>query len=216
MITVKPFTFNPFQVNTYVLSDDSKACVVIDPGMHDSYEKDELMAYIESERLNPVLLLNTHAHVDHIIGNGFVAEKYGIPLVAHEHCVGFLKHAKEYAASFGLTMDNVKSIDRFIADGDEIKIGNASLKVLYTPGHAAGSVCFYSEDDGFVVTGDVLFNQSIGRTDLPTGNYEQLQQSIWEKLFTLPGQTVVWPGHGPETNIGFEKLHNPFVAIGKE
>ena len=216
MITVKKFVFNPFQVNTYVLSDEAKACVIIDPGMQGQEEEEELTDQIEANSLKPVMLLNTHAHIDHITGNHFVAERYGIPLIAHEHCVGFLTHALEYAESFGLKMDKAKAIDRFVDEGDEIRFGHSVLKVLYTPGHAAGSLCFYAEKDDFVVTGDVLFNQSIGRTDLRTGNYDQLQQSIWEKLFTLPDKTVVWPGHGPETIIGFEKLHNPFVAIGKE
>ncbi|MCF6171953.1 MAG: MBL fold metallo-hydrolase [Bacteroidales bacterium] len=216
MITVKQFAFNPFQVNTYVLGDETKACVIIDPGMQGPHEEQELTDYVASNGLKPVMLLNTHAHIDHITGNHFVAEKYGVPLIAHEHCVGFLTHALEYAESFGLKMDMVKTIDRFVMDGESIIIGDSALKVLYTPGHAAGSLCFYAEKDDFVITGDVLFNQSIGRTDLRTGNYDQLQQSIWEKLFTLPDQTVVWPGHGPETNIGFEKMHNPFVAIGRE
>ena len=216
MITVKRFPFNPFQVNTYVLFDETKECIIIDPGMQGENEEEELTDYIDANGLKPVLLLNTHAHIDHIVGNQFVAEKYGIPLVSHKHCVGFLTNATTYAESFGLKMDKVKSIDQFTDGGEEIKFGNSILKVLYTPGHADGSLCFYSEKDDFVITGDVLFNQSIGRTDLPTGNYDLLQQSIWEKLFTLPDNTIAWPGHGPETNIGFEKLHNPFVAIGKE
>jgi glyoxylase-like metal-dependent hydrolase (beta-lactamase superfamily II) len=216
MITVKRFPFNPFQVNTYVLSDETKECVVIDPGMQGENEENELTDYIDANGLKPVLLLNTHAHIDHIVGNQFVADKYNIPLLTHEHCVGFLTNAITYAVSFGLKMEKVKSIDKFIDGGEEIHFGHSALQVLYTPGHADGSLCFYSEADNFVITGDVLFYQSIGRTDLRTGNYDLLQQSIWEELFTLPDETVAWPGHGPETNIGFEKLHNPFVAIGKE
>ena len=216
MITVKRFPFNPFQVNTYVLSDETKECIIIDPGMQGQNEEQELTDYIDANGLKPILLLNTHAHVDHIVGNSFVAETYNIPLVSHKHCVDFLTNAVAYASTFGLKMGSVKSIDKFIDESEEIKFGNSTLKVLYTPGHADGSLCFYAENDDFVITGDVLFNQSIGRTDLPTGNYDLLQQSIWEKLFTLPESTVAWPGHGPETNIGFEKLHNPFVAIGKE
>ncbi len=216
MITVKQFPFNPFQVNTYVLFDETKECVIIDPGMQGKHEEEELTDYIDANGLKPVLLLNTHAHVDHIIGNHFVAEKYNLQLNAHKDCVGFLTNAAAYAESFGLKMGAVKSIDNFIGEEEVIKFGDSTIQVLYTPGHADGSLCFYSEKDAFVITGDVLFNQSIGRTDLPTGNYDLLQQSIWEKLFTLPDNTIAWPGHGPETNIGFEKLHNPFVAIGKE
>ena len=216
MITVKQFPFNPFQVNTYVLSDETKACVIIDPGMQGQNEEQELTDYIDANGLKPVLLLNTHAHIDHIIGNYFVAEKYNLLLSTHKDCVGFLTNAAAYADSFGLKMGAVKSIDNFIDEEEVIKFGDSTIQVLYTPGHADGSLCFYSEKDAFVITGDVLFNQSIGRTDLPTGNYDLLQQSIWEKLFTLPDNTIAWPGHGPETNIGFEKLHNPFVAIGRE
>jgi len=216
MITVKRFPFNPFQVNTYVLSDETKECVVIDPGMQGENEENELTDYIDANGLKPVLLLNTHAHIDHIVGNQFVADKYGVPLLTHQHCVDFLTNATTYAVSFGLKMEKAKPIDQFIDGGQEIRFGHSTLKVLYTPGHADGSLCFYSGADDFVITGDVLFYQSIGRTDLRTGNYDRLQQSIWEELFTLPDKTVVWPGHGPETNIGFEKLHNPFVAIGKE
>jgi len=216
MITIKQFPFNPFQVNTYVLNDETKECIIIDPGMQGPDEEQELTDYIDANGLKPVLLLNTHAHVDHIVGNSFVAETYNIPLVSHKHCVGFLTNAAAYASTFGLKMGSIKSIDKFADESEDIKFGSSTLKVLYTPGHADGSLCFYSENDAFVITGDVLFNQSIGRTDLPTGNYDLLQQSIWEKLFTLPDNTVAWPGHGPETNIGFEKLHNPFVAIGKE
>ncbi|RLD45752.1 MAG: MBL fold metallo-hydrolase [Bacteroidetes bacterium] len=216
MITVKQFAFNPFQVNTYVLSDETKECIIIDPGMQGKLEEDELTDYIDANGLKPVLLLNTHAHIDHIVGNHFVAEKYNLQLNTHKDCVGFLTNAAAYADSFGLKIGTVKTIDNFIGEEEVIKFGNSTIQVLYTPGHADGSLCFYSEKDDFVITGDVLFNQSIGRTDLPTGNYDLLQQSIWEKLFTLPDRTTAWPGHGPETNIGFEKLHNPFVAIGKE
>lgn len=216
MITVQVFAFNPFQVNTYILSDETKECIIIDPGMQGQNEENELTDYIDAKGLKPVMLLNTHAHIDHIVGNHFVAEKYKLPLTAHKDCAGFLTNAMAYAGSFGLQLNAVKSIDNFIDNDEEIQFGNSTLKVLHTPGHADGSVCFYSMEDNFVITGDVLFNQSIGRTDLPTGNYDLLQQSIWEKLFTLPDQTTAWPGHGPETTIGYEKLHNPFVAIGKE
>ncbi len=215
MITIKRFAFNPFQVNTYVLSDESNECVIIDAGMQGESEEGELMEYIANHNLKPVILLLTHAHIDHIIGNSFTADHYGLKLTAHKESVPFLENAVAYASTFGLTMDKVKSIDNFIDESTDICFGNSKLKVLFTPGHANGSVCFYSQEDSFVITGDVLFNQSIGRTDLPTGNYELLQNSIWEKLFTLPDETVAYPGHGPETTIGSEKINNPFVAIGK-
>lgn len=215
MITLKRFTFNPFQVNTYLLSDETGECIIIDAAMDGRSEEAEIDDYIKSHNLKPVMLLLTHAHVDHIGGNTYMANKYNLKLTAHKDCVPFLTNAATYASTFGLTIDEKIVIDNFIDENDEVVFGNSRLKVLFTPGHANGSLCFYSPDSNFVITGDVLFNQSIGRTDLPTGNYDLLQNSIWEKLFTLPDDTVVYPGHGPETSIGFEKVNNPFVAIGR-
>ena len=215
MITLKRFTFNPFQVNTYLLYDESGECIIIDAAMDGSSEEAEIAEYIKDHNLIPVMLLLTHAHVDHIGGSKFIIDNYDMKLTAHKDCVPFLANASAYASTFGLTIDDKLEIDNFIDEDNEIKFGNSALKVLFTPGHANGSLCFYSPENHFVITGDVLFNQSIGRTDLPTGNYDLLQNSIWEKLFILPDETVVYPGHGPETSIGFEKLNNPFVAIGR-
>ena len=216
MISIKQFAFNAYQVNTYILFDQTGECVIIDPGMNSSHEQSEFDDFIASNNLKPVKVLNTHAHIDHITANEYVANKYGIKLFAHEHSAHFLHQAPAYATAFGLQMEGVKEIDSFVGEGDIIEFGNSKLNVLDTPGHADGSICFYSEEDKFVITGDVLFRESIGRTDLKTGNYDLLQKSIWEKLFTLPDETTAYPGHGPETQIGFEKLHNPFVAIGKD
>jgi glyoxylase-like metal-dependent hydrolase (beta-lactamase superfamily II) len=214
MITIKRFSYNAFQVNTYVLSDPSGECIIIDPGMDSSAEENEIADYIQENNLKPVLLVNTHTHVDHILGNVFIAEKYNIKLAAHKESEKFLHGAKGHAMVFGIELDSVKKIDEYLEEGSEIRFGESSLEIFLTPGHADGSLCFYSEADKFVITGDVLFNQSIGRTDLPTGDYDKLQQSIWKKLFVLPDDTTAFPGHGPETSIGFEKTHNPFVAIG--
>ncbi len=214
MITIKRFAYNAFQVNTYVLSDESNECIIVDPGMDSTDEENEITAYIEENNLKPVLLVNTHTHVDHILGNSFIADTYNLKLAAHKDSQHFLKSAKGQAMVFGIKLKAVKEIDTFLEEGADLKFGNSSLQIFLTPGHANGSLCFYSEKDGFVITGDVLFNQSIGRTDLPTGDYEKLQYSIWNKLFVLPDETVAFPGHGPETSIGFEKVNNPFVAIG--
>ncbi|PLX12812.1 MAG: MBL fold hydrolase [Marinilabiliales bacterium] len=216
MISVKRFPFNPYQVNTYVLHDETGKCIIIDPGMDGAEEIAEFENYLETNNLSPVMLVNTHAHIDHIIANHYVSEKYGISLAAHSDSTGFIENAVVYASSFGLEMADVKSIDEFLVDNQHMEFGNSKLKILETPGHADGSICLYSEEDNFVITGDVLFRESIGRTDLKTGDYDLLQKSIWEKLFVLPDNTNVYPGHGPSTNIGFEKVHNPFVAIGKE
>ncbi len=214
MITIKRFPFNAFQVNTYVLNDETGECVIIDAGMQETSEEDEIAGYIEGNRLKPVMLLNTHTHIDHILGNAFLAEKYNLQLAAHRDAEKLMTNAGAYAMTFGISLPEVKNIDRFLEDGEKIKFGSSTLETLFTPGHADGSVCFYSAKDNFVITGDVLFNQSIGRTDLPTGDYDLLQKSIWERLFILPDETVVYSGHGPETTIGFEKVNNPFVAIG--
>lgn len=213
---IRPFTFNDFQVNTYVVYDDTKECIIVDPGMYYEQEKQEITDFISANGLKPVLVVNTHAHIDHIIGNKFIADKYQLKLAAHKESVEFLKHAKEYGMTFGIKLDEVKPIDVFLDEQTPLRFGNSSLEVLYTPGHADGSLCFYARQDGFIITGDVLFYQSIGRTDLPTGDFEVLKESIWSKLFTLPDETVVYPGHGPETTIGYEKMHNPFVATGTD
>lgn len=215
MITIKRFSYNPFQVNTYVLHDETNECIIIDAGMDGPMEENEISNYIESLNLKPVLLVNTHAHIDHILGNNYIADQFDVQLAAHEDSVPFISRAPAYAMTFGVNIENPKEIDSFLEEGKDLKFGNSTLQVFHTPGHADGSICFYSEQDKFVITGDVLFNQSIGRTDLPTGDYDLLQKSIWEKLFTLPDDTVVFPGHGPETTIGSEKINNPFVAIGR-
>jgi hydroxyacylglutathione hydrolase len=214
MITIKQFTYNAFQVNTYILHDATLECIIIDAGMESKVEENEIIDYIESKKLKPVLLVNTHTHIDHILGNNFIATKYNIPLVAHKDAEPFISRAPVYGQTFGISMENPKDIDQFIDENSALVFGKSKLKVLLTPGHADGSLCFYSPEDHFVISGDVLFYQSIGRTDLPTGSYEVLQKSIWEKLFTLPDETVVYPGHGPETTIGYEKVNNPFIAIG--
>lgn len=214
MITVKRFAYNPFQVNTYVLHDETNECIIIDPGMDGQMEENELTNYIESLKLKPVLLVNTHTHIDHVLGNHFVAEKYHLELAAHKDAEMILMKAPVYAVNYGLKLEDPKPIAHYLTEGNDLKFGKSKLKVFHTPGHADGSLCFYSETDQFVITGDVLFYQSIGRTDLPTGDYDILQKSIWEKLFTLPDETIAYPGHGPETSIGFEKVSNPFVAIG--
>jgi len=214
MTKVKRFVFNPFQVNTYVVSNKTSQCVIVDGGCSNENELKILKNYISANGLMPVLLLNTHAHIDHIIGNYDICDTFKIPLAAHPDSVKFMKVSKDYASVFGLEMKNVKEIDIFLSEKEPITFGNTVLHVLDTPGHADGSTCFYNKDDDYVITGDVLFFQSIGRTDLDTGDYDKLQKSIWTKLFALPDKTVVYPGHGPETTIGYEKVNNPFVSLG--
>jgi len=216
MISIKRFSFNPYQVNTYILFDETRECVIIDPGMDNEHENKVFLDFISENNLKPVKLLNTHAHIDHILANDYVAKTFDLKLFSHADSVQFMEGALVYASTFGLQMSAVKEIDEFFTDGQIVEFGNSTIKVLDTPGHADGSICFYGEEDKFVITGDVLFRESIGRTDLKTGNYDLLQKSIWEKLFTLPDDTTAYPGHGPETQIGFEKTHNPYVAIGMD
>jgi hydroxyacylglutathione hydrolase len=211
MITIQTFEFNDFQVNTYLLYDETSDCIIIDPGCIRPHEQIQITAFISQHKLHPVGLYNTHTHVDHIAGNKFIAETYNLGLLVHRAGLSFLHSAKGYGVAFGL--DNIESVDPsgFIDEGDIISFGNSSLSILYTPGHADGSVCFYSEKENFVIVGDVLFCDSIGRTDFPTGNFDLLMESIKTKLFTLPGETLVYPGHGPTTTIGYEKENNPFI-----
>lgn len=210
---VESFVFNPFQENTYVLYDETKECVVIDPGCSEPDEKQALSSFIEGNGLKVKLLLNTHCHVDHVLGNDFVKEKYKVDFLIHESDLPVLKAVKAYAPSYGFVQYRETEPDRFMKEGDIISFGNQSLKVLFVPGHSPGHVAFYNERNKIVVAGDVLFYNSIGRTDMPGGHYDTLITSIHEKLFTLPDDVTVYPGHGPETSIGFEKKTNPFCAV---
>lgn len=211
-MNLKKFIFNPFQVNTYILYDDSKEAVIIDPGCSDGVELLELVDFIKENNLKPVKLLFTHTHIDHVIGSNAVSEQFNILPEAHSAGKVFLDHSTVTAATYGFDLDKNPEIASFLNKEEDVCFGNSKLEVLYTPGHADGSVCFYSREDGFVIVGDVLFNMSIGRTDFPTGNFDVLKKSIFEKLFTLPDDTIVYSGHGPETEIGFEKMNNPFLG----
>jgi hydroxyacylglutathione hydrolase len=211
MATVKCFVFNPFQENTYVLFDETRECVIIDPGMYDAEEENELKNFIESENLKPVKLLNTHCHIDHIFGNRFVLNTFQIPFYAHQMETDNLEKAALYGNIFGVKLGVQPKPDFFLKENDEVSFGNTKLKVLFTPGHSAGSVSFYSEPDGYVIGGDVLFQRSIGRTDLPGGDYDTLIRSITSQLLPLGDDIVVYSGHGPETTVGEERAKNPFL-----
>jgi hydroxyacylglutathione hydrolase len=211
MVKISTFTFNSFGENTYVIYDASCECVIIDPGCEFPQEEEELSGFIESNGLKPVRMINTHAHIDHILGNTFVCEKYNLKPEAHMAGIKFYETARASGSVFGIKVGKVIIPADFLKEGDLVKFGNTILKVFYTPGHADGSICFVNDEDGFVITGDVLFQESIGRTDLPTGNLDRLLESIQLKLFTLPDSYVVYPGHGPTTTIGHEKRNNPFI-----
>jgi len=213
MLRIQSFVFNPLQENTYVLYDDTGEAVIIDPGCYEAYEREELADFIAAEGLKVKMLLNTHGHVDHVLGNAFVKGKYGVPLYIHAKDEPTLRAVKVYAPHYGFMQYDEATPDAFLEAGRDVAFGQQSLQVLFVPGHAPGHVAFYSEKEKIVIGGDVLFRNSIGRTDLPGGDFDTLIQSIHQKLFTLPDDVVVYPGHGPETSIGFEKKTNPFCAV---
>jgi hydroxyacylglutathione hydrolase len=210
MITVKGFTFNPVQENTYILFNEGHNASIVDPGCYFSAERKELKEFVNEYKLSLNYLLNTHCHLDHVFGNKFVFDSYKTPLHIHEKEKPVLAYAPVSALNWGLPFDNYEDKLVFLNEGDVVLLGDDSLKVLFTPGHSPGHICFYCEKQRFVIGGDVLFKGSIGRTDLPGGDQEALLRSIREELFSLPDDVVVYPGHGEPTTIGFEKKHNPF------
>ncbi|HRN41275.1 MAG TPA: MBL fold metallo-hydrolase [Vicingus sp.] len=212
MITIHTFTYNGFQENTYVLTDETNEAVIIDPGCYSASEQTELFNFITKNNLIPIKLLNTHCHIDHILGNNFVCTKFNIDLYIHQLDLPTLHATTEYGHLYGFTVDKSPEPAHFLNDGDVVKFGNSTLEVLFTPGHAPGHVVFVSHEQRFVINGDVLFRGSIGRTDLPGGNHQTLINSIKNKLFTLPDDYVVHTGHGPTTTIGYEKKYNPFLT----
>ena len=213
MLNVKTFVFNAFQVNTYIVFAENRDCIIIDPACSNTNEVSKLLNYIETEKLHPIMVVNTHAHVDHILGNADITEKLAIKLAAHPASRYFYLNALNFSAELGLKLDKVVFPDLELQDKDTIKLGDFDITILYTPGHADGSICIYSADGHFVISGDLIFYASIGRTDFPTGNFETLSKSIKEKIYTLPDETIIYPGHGPTTSVGFEKLNNPFVTL---
>jgi hydroxyacylglutathione hydrolase len=210
---IRAFEFNPFQENTYVLYDDTGECVIVDPGCYEQDEKEKLSSFIQSNNLKVVKLLNTHCHIDHVLGNAFVKAKYKTKLYIHKNDESLLKAVEAYASNYGLYQYQASEADEYLDEGIDVTMLIQTLQVLSLPGHAPGHVAFYHENDKILIGGDVLFYNSIGRTDLPGGNHNTLINSIHQKLFTLPDDVKVYPGHGPDTTIGFEKRKNPFCSI---
>lgn len=214
MHKIKTFSFNPFQVNTYILYDETGECAIIDPACYEPFEEDMLLKFIEENNLKPVLQLYTHCHIDHVLGTNFVSKNYGLKPLTHKDSEFFINNAKQFAGSFGFEINDLVKPEKWLQDEEIITFGKQKLQAILTPGHAAGSICYYNEAAGFVVTGDVLFCGGIGRTDLPTGDYETLIRSIKERLLILPDKTSVFPGHGDSSTIEFEKTNNPFLNGG--
>jgi hydroxyacylglutathione hydrolase len=212
MIQIKKFTFNPVQENTLVVYDETCECVIIDAGCFFENERQELDRFISEKSLKPIKLINTHCHFDHIMGITHCRIKYKIPFEIHPAEASLIDQASAHGDLFGIPMEPVDAADVFFHHGDIINFGNSRLKVIAAPGHSPGGVAFHHEEQGILIAGDILFYGSIGRTDLPGGSYEMLIGNIKSNLLTLPDETKVYCGHGPETTIGFEKKNNPFLT----
>lgn len=212
MINFQRFTFNDFQVNTYLLWDETKECLIVDAACYSEEEQKSLSAFINSNNLKPVKFVNTHNHIDHILGNPFVKKQYNIPLYSHKAGDLFIRMAQSSGTIFGIQVKETVSPEHYVEEGDILTFGNSELKIIYTPGHADGSICLYAAEEKTLIAGDVLFQGGIGRTDLPTGNFDLLDKNIREKLYALEDNVRVLPGHGPETTIGEEKVSNPFIT----
>ncbi len=212
MLVVKKFVFNLFSENTFVLWDEeTKECAVIDPGCSDPGEEEKLSDYISQNLMNVKYLINTHGHIDHILGCGYVKKKYNAEYYAPEKDLELIKRAESQAAAFGLKINEPPLPDHFIDGNLELKIGSSFITFLYTPGHTPGEYCLYLAKEAICFTGDVLFKNSIGRTDLWGGDFNTLLDSIKERLFSLPDNVIIYPGHGESSKIGLEKSENPFV-----
>ena len=212
MLKIKVFTFSPIQENTYVVYNEKNECLIIDPGCYFPEEQQELKAFIDKRGLLPKWLVNTHCHLDHVFGNKFIAETYGLTLHLHQKEEVVLQFAPTSGLMYDMPFDNYQGEFIFLNEGDTITLGEDELEIIHVPGHSPGSICFYCKAQNFIIGGDVLFNGSIGRTDLPMGDHNTLLKNIKEKLFLLPDDVIVYSGHGPETTIGVEKKSNPFVG----
>jgi hydroxyacylglutathione hydrolase len=213
MISIQSFVFNPFSENTYVVFDKTREAVIIDPGCYEPEEFAELDHVIQKNELQVKFLLNTHCHIDHVLGNNHVKEKYKVPFIIHAEEEKVLKAVKAYAPNYGFAKYQEALPDQFIKEGNTFSFGNTQWQILFLPGHSPGHIGFYDKVEKVIFSGDVLFDGSIGRTDLPGGNFQTLISSIHQKLFVLPDEVTVYSGHGSTTTIGKEKVSNPFCSI---
>jgi glyoxylase-like metal-dependent hydrolase (beta-lactamase superfamily II) len=211
MLNVHFFTFNAFSENTYIISNHKHECWIVDPGMYEQREITEFISFIDKQGFLPMGIINTHAHLDHIFGVNAIKNKYSIPFGIHSLEQPVLWRGAETAAMFGMRLTELPVADHYIPHGQALQLGEDIVEVLLTPGHSPGSISFYHEAGNWVLSGDVLFNGSIGRTDLPGGDFDTLIEAIRTQLFTLPDHTKVLSGHGPATTIGHEKKYNPFL-----
>lgn len=212
MTEIQGIEFNPFAENTYLVWDETGECAIFDPGCWSAEEEFFLKKFVEQRGLRPVRLINTHCHLDHVFGNAFVAETWGLGLEIHRGEVPVLERYPDVCRMYGIAQFRPSPPpSRFIEDGELISFGNTSLRAILTPGHSPASLSFFCEKEKFVVAGDVLFFEGIGRTDLPGGDFEQLLHSIRTQIFELPEETVVFPGYGHPTSVRHEKEENPFL-----
>lgn len=212
MIKIHSFIFNPFQENTYILTNALNEAIIIDPGMYGEKENQFIFSFIEKNQLKPIKILNTHAHIDHILGVDAIKTKYNIPFILHKKEKEVLESGPNSAMLYGLKFNISPQVDEYLNHSNSsISFGTDEIQLIFTPGHSPGSLSFYIPSNKSLIAGDTLFNGSIGRTDLPGGDHATLLQSIKEKLYHLPEDTMVYPGHGPVTQIGYEKTQNPFV-----
>ncbi len=212
------FQFNPFQENTYVVWDATKECVIIDAGCYSAPERRRLQTFIEEKGLKPMMALNTHGHVDHILGVEFVRETWGVPFALHGADKFLVESAVEHGAIYGFNVEAIPQIDLMLDNESQVSFGDTTLRLIHTPGHTPGHICIYAEEDKKLFTGDTLFRESIGRTDLPGGDYSWIMRSIIDRILPLGGDVEIYPGHGNHSTIGHEALYNPFIteAIGGE
>jgi len=213
MIKVDTLPINMWQENTYILSDETKECVIIDPGCLTTDERSSVAEFIESNGYKLVKLLQTHLHLDHVFGSAFIAEKYGLGLEANQGDEFLIDQTVSYAAQFGVEVDkNPPAISNYLNEGDVVHFGNSSLEVIAVPGHSPGGIAFYSKDDKIAIVGDSIFQGSIGRTDLPGGDFDTLISQLKSKILTLDDEVQLFPGHGPSTTVGRERSSNPFLV----
>ena len=209
---IKSFTFNPFQENTYIIYDKTKECLIVDPGCYTEEEKNILKEFITKQKLTPTKLINTHCHIDHILGNKFVHQQWGVPLYIHKADLPLLENAKKISEMYGFeNYEDSPLPQHYLEEQNIITCGKSSFNILFTPGHAPGHICLLNKKNNIIISGDVIFKNSIGRTDLPGGDHNTLMNSIMKKIFPLPHETQIFCGHGPITSLGSEKKYNPFL-----
>ncbi|MCQ2291659.1 MAG: MBL fold metallo-hydrolase [Bacteroidales bacterium] len=210
-MTIRTFHFNPIQVNTFILHDETGDAIIVDPGNCASYEDEQLKEYILQHNLLVKYIINTHPHIDHVAGNPWCANEYHVPVCMHEAGLPIYDKAYAYGAAFGILVDSMPHPSMLLMDGEILHYGNQELQVFYTPGHCDGSICLYDKKNKFVISGDLIFEGSVGRSDLPTGDPYLLIKSIQDSILTLDDDVVIYPGHGDTTTIGNERLHNPYL-----